>query len=144
MVDPVSMTVGAVVAALVTRAAEKAGDNLADGATSSLGKLVVWLRGKFSGNPGDSMALKQLEEAPDSPARMKALAAAVDARASSDDDFRLQVQRLVAEAEQAGVPVQSITQTAWGDGNVQLGSIGSGSSVNIATGAVQRPKPGQA
>ena len=38
--DPVSVTVGAAVAALVTKAAEKGGEQLADASEAAVGRLV--------------------------------------------------------------------------------------------------------
>ena len=47
VVDPVSLTVGAVIAALVSKAAEQGGVEVAEGASSGLGRLVGWLRSRF-------------------------------------------------------------------------------------------------
>jgi hypothetical protein len=48
VVEPVSLTVGALVATLLTMAAEKGGGNLADTAKTAVGRLVGWLRDRFT------------------------------------------------------------------------------------------------
>ena len=121
MVEPVSLTVGAVVAALVTKAAEKGGENLADAAKTAVSRLVGWLRDRFTqtGDEEGSQALAWAEGAPDSPSRMRDLASAVDRRAAADPGFRSQVQHLVDDAQQQGLRVGSIAQSASGNQNVQ-------------------------
>ena len=66
MVEPVSLTVGAVVAALLTKAAEKGGENLADAAKAAVGRLVGWLRDRFTrdGDEQGSQALACGREVP--------------------------------------------------------------------------------
>jgi hypothetical protein len=136
MVEPVSLTVGAVVAALVVKAAEKGGEELAEGASSVLGRLVGWLRSRFLGKGDDeaSLALARVEEVPDSPSRVGALATVLDARAEAEPGFRVELTRLVEEANEAGVEVKSIRQSAVGDQNVQVAEVG-GSTVTVSFGA---------
>jgi len=45
VVEPVSLTVGAVVAALLTKAAEKGGEDLADAAKAAVSRVVGWFAG---------------------------------------------------------------------------------------------------
>jgi len=59
------------------------------------------------------------EGAPDSPSRMRALADVVDRRAEADPEFKSQVQRLVEDAQQQGLQVGSIAQSASGTQIVQ-------------------------
>jgi hypothetical protein len=135
VVEPVSLTVGAVVAALVMKAAEKGGEDLAEGASSVLGRVGGWLRAWFSrtGDSEASSALAKVEEVPDSPSLVKSLATVLDSRAEADPEFRAELQRLVEEAKAAGVEVKSITQTAFGDQNVQVADV-HGSSINVSHG----------
>jgi hypothetical protein len=135
VVEPVSLTVGAVVAALVMKAAEKGGEELAEGASSVLGRVVGWLRARFSrtGDAEASAALAKVEEVPDSPSRVKALATVLDSRAEADPEFRAGLERFVDEAKAGGVEVKSITQTAFGDQNVQVADV-QDSSVNVSYG----------
>lgn len=120
MVQPVLLTLGAVVAALLTKAAEKGGENLADAAKASLGRLLGWLRQRFSrdGDTAGSTALAHAEEVPHSPSRVAALASATDRRATADPGFGSELGHLVQNAKKAGGPVESIVQTAWGNQNV--------------------------
>jgi hypothetical protein len=135
VVEPVSLTVGAVVAALVMKAAEKGGEELAEGASSVLGRMVNWLRVRFSRKHDEeaSAALAKVEDVPDSPSRVKALASVLVRRAEADLEFRAELQRFVEQAENAGVEVKSITQSAFGDQNVQVADV-HGSSINVSHG----------
>jgi hypothetical protein len=135
VVEPVSLTVGAVVAALVVKAAEKGGEELAEGASSVLGRLVGWLRARFSRTADSeaSSALAKVEDVPDSPSRVKDLATILDSRAEADPEFRAELQRFVDQARAAGVEVKSITQTAFGDQNVQAADVHD-SSINVSHG----------
>jgi len=139
-VEPVSLTLGAVVAALLTKAAEKGGENLADAAKASLGRLLGWLRERFSrdGDTGGSTALANVEEVPDSPSRMAALAAAIDRRAVVDPCFRGELKRMVEDAKKVGVQVESIALTAWGNQNVQNARV-EGSTITVSYGQIPPP-----
>ena len=120
--EPVSLTVGALVVALLTKAAEKSGESLADAAKAAVGRLVGWLRDRFTqtGDEEGSQALAWAEGAPDSPSRMKDLASVVDRRAATDPEFKSQLQQLVDDAkQQQDVHVDSIAQSAVGKKNVQ-------------------------
>ena len=122
MVEPVSLTVGAVVAALLTKAAEASGENLADAAKAAVRRVVGWLRERFTraGDEEGSQALAWAEGAPDSASRARALAEVIDRRAAADPEFKSQLQQLVDEARQhQGLQVGSIAQSAVGDQNVQ-------------------------
>jgi hypothetical protein len=129
------LTVGAVVAALVVKAAEKGGEELAEGASSLFGRVVGWLRARFSRTRDEeaSSALAKVEDAPDSPSRVEALAGVLDTRAEADPEFRAELQRFVDEAKTTGVDVKSITQQAFGDQNVQVADV-HGSSINVSHG----------
>lgn len=135
MVEPVSLTIGVVVAALVTKAAEKAGEELTEGAAPVLVRLVGWLRKRFSGKSDDGAlaALAQLEDAPDSPSRAAALARVVDERVQTDPEFRVELARLVEQVKAAGVAVTSVTQIASGDQDVQVADV-QGSTVTVSFG----------
>jgi hypothetical protein len=141
VVEPVSLTVGALVAALLTKAAEKGGENLAVAAKAAVGRLVEWLRDRFTqtGDEEGSQALAWAEGAPDSPSRARALAEVVDRRAAADPEFRSQVQELVDHAkQQQGLQVGSITQSAVGDQNVQAAG-NQDTSVTVSYGTPPPP-----
>ena len=131
MVEPMSLTVGSVVAALVTKAAEKGGENLADAAKAAVGRLVVWLRDRF-GRDSDQAGVQALAAAEKygGPVARQELADAVDGKASTDTGFKAEVERLVEQAEQHGVDIKTITQNAWGNQNTQIADI-TGSTINI-------------
>ena len=122
MVEPVSLTVGALVATLLTKAAEKSWENLADTAMAAVTRVVGWLKNRFTQTTDEegSQALAWAEGAPDSPSRLRALAEVVDRRAEADPEFKSQLQRLVDDAkQQRGLQVGSIAQSAVGNQNVQ-------------------------
>jgi hypothetical protein len=140
VVEPVSLTVGAIVAALVVKAAEKGGEQLAEGAGSVLGRVVGWLRARFSksGDEEGSAALAGVEEVPDSPSRAGALAKALDSRAAADPEFKAELEKLIEEAKGAGVEVKSISQSAIGDQNAQVADV-QGSTVTVSYGTPPPP-----
>lgn len=135
MVEPVSLTVGAVVAALLTKVADKSGENLADGAKVAVARLGSWLRERFS-RSGDSRAVAALDTAEritDSASVRGELAAVIDEHAT-DAAFRDTLIRLLAEAEQNGAQVSSVTQTAWGSQNVQIADV-RGATITTSIGS---------
>lgn len=136
MVEPVSLTLGAIVAALVARAAERAADDAVEGGESVLRRLVAALRARFSGAAdraaGDALA--RVQEVPDSPSRVRALGAVIDERVEGDAGLRSELEALVAQARGAGVDVERISQVAWGDQNVQAAGLVD-SEVNVSYGS---------
>ena len=133
VVEPVS--VGLVVAALVTKAAEKGGENLADAAKAAVGRLVVWLRDRFSRDQDQPavQALTAAERYYDSGAARDELAGVIDAKAAADAGFKAEVERLVAQAEQQGVDVKTITQNARGNQISQIADV-TGSTITTTIG----------
>jgi hypothetical protein len=79
------------------------------------------------------VTIRREEHTRDSPSRAKALAEVLDSRAGADPEFRVELERLVEEANAAGVDVKSITQTAFGDRNVQVADV-QDSSVKVSYG----------
>ena len=125
MVEPVSLTLGAIAAALVAKATEKTAEAAVDGGAGALSGIVAWLRKRFSG-PEDNQgatALPRIEDAPDSPSRLRELAKVVDRRADAEPSFRSELAALVEEARSGGVDMGSIVQTAWGHQNVQNAGV---------------------
>lgn len=114
MVEPVSLTLGAIAAAIVAKVSEKAVDRIADGtvdaSSTAGGKVLVWLRGKLS----SSKELEVVQAAPDSQRAVNTLAEVIDAEIVGDDVAEL--RNLVA-----GVQRQepSVYQNAIGDHIVQ-------------------------
>jgi hypothetical protein len=145
MVEPVSLTVGAVMAALVVKAAERTGEELGEAGASGIGRVVVWLRGRFekAGDVEGVSALSAAVEVPDSPTRVGFLAGVLDARADADPDFRSQLERLIAEAEEAGVEVKQVTQTAVGNQNVQVADQSGTVTISYGVAGGQAPAGGK-
>ena len=125
MVEPVSLTLGAVAAALVAKATEKTAEAAVDGGAGALSRVRSWLRERFSGpeNNHGATALDRVEDAPDSPSRLRELAEVLDGRADAEPSFRSELAALVEEARSGGVDVGSILQSAWGDQNVQSAGV---------------------
>jgi hypothetical protein len=128
-VEPISL--GVIAAALIAKALDRAEDGVLDATTRALSKLVGWVRGKFSGDASDALA--RVEDAPDSPKRLTALATTIDQRAQSDEGFRSELQALVRDAERDGVDVAAVTQQAWGNQNVQVANA-SGADIQVTYG----------
>lgn len=123
MVEPVSSTLGMVVALLVAKAMARATDEAVEGGAAVLHRLVGWLKERVGGgdDPG-GVALARVEDAPDSPSRLQELAEVVDERAAADGEFKTALEALVAEARSKGV-TEGFTQTASGNQNVQSAKL---------------------
>ncbi len=131
--DPVTLSV--VVAALAAKVLDRAEDAAINEAGSALGRLLKAVRAKLSGgSPEDMAALAAVEAAPDSPKKIDGLAKALQRQATGDEAFLGELERLVGEVKAAGIDVESIVQSAVGDGNVQVAGV-SGSNISIKTGA---------
>lgn len=137
MVDPV--TLGVIVTALVAKLLDRAEDKVLDDGQGVLRRLVRTLRERFSRTDDQPamVALERVEDAPDSPTRMRELALLLDERAAGDPGFRGELEAFVREAERAGVDVDSITQTVWGDQNV-VSNETTNSSITVAFEAAPR------
>jgi len=131
VVEPI--TLGVVVAALAAKALERAEDAAVDEAAGVVRRIVDALRSRFgdSGDDEGATALDRLADAPDSPARMRALAELVDRRADRSPALRDELDALAKEARRAGVDVDSISQAAIGNQNVQIAGLND-SQVTIA------------
>lgn len=127
MVEPVSLTLGAIAAALVAKASDKAAERAVDEGAGALVRLVGWLRERFAADDATEAiaALAKVEDAPDSPSRVRELAAVLDCRVDDPDDpdFRVEMQALVDEAQAGGADVGSIAQSAWGNQNTQIAGV---------------------
>jgi hypothetical protein len=89
-----------------------------------LRRLLGFLRDRFSrdADAPASKALARVQDAPDSPSRLRELALAIAALAQRDEGFRSELERLIGEARGAGIEVD-ISQTATGDQNVQAAGL---------------------
>jgi hypothetical protein len=134
VVDPV--TLGTVVAALISKALDKAENAVVDEGTGVLQRLVGAVRQRFArtNDKAADHALDQVEDAPDSPSRARDLGVMLDEAMASDPEFRAELAGLVEEARRAGVDVGSITQTATGNQNVQIADAHQ-STINVTQGS---------
>jgi hypothetical protein len=110
--DPVSLatSAAALLATYLGRAADRAASDLADtlgeAAVTKLGQLYRWLRTKVTGKPAVEEALQRLEEEPQDDERQIVLRVTLTdlIRSESESGFAETLERLVAEAQQAGGP----------------------------------------
>ncbi len=131
----IELTLGALAAALVAKAVDRAQDKAVDQAQGVLGRLVELVRGRLSSSHegGGSTALENVEEVADSPSRIEALARLLDEQADEEPGFRDELKALVEEARGAGVDVKSVVQVAYGDQSPQFANV-SDSEINISYG----------
>jgi hypothetical protein len=132
MVEPLSVSLGAVVAALIVKAAEKAGEAALEGGAGVLGRLVAAVRQRFSsaGDAQATAALERVEDLPVGPKQRDALAGVIDAYAAEDGGWAEQLQALVGEADRGGVDVAGVVQQVYGDHNVTIADV-KGSTISI-------------
>ena len=136
--DPESLTIGAMVAPLVLKAAEKTVELVTESGWAAVGKLVDRVQRRFS-ERGDAQAvaaLARVQDPPAGPPQLAVLAAAVDRHAGEDAAFATELQRLVRESESAGVKIQQVIQTAWGSQISQIQDV-SDSTITVTFGKPQ-------
>ncbi len=136
MVDPESLTLGVVAAALIVKAAEQAGESAASTAAGVLGRLVDAVRNRFSdkGDDQGGAVLARAEDPPVDQAQVARLAEAIDHQAN-DAGWAEELSRLVQQAESDGIDVSGTVQQVWGDSNVVMANVW-GSTINV-----ERPGP---
>jgi len=126
-VDPIAL--GVVVAALVSKLAARAEDGAVDATFRAIANLASWLRERLPGGP--QSALVRVEEAPDSPKRLQALADEIEARVAIDPEFRNELQVMVEAVQAAGVNLVSVSQQVWGNSNVIIANA-SASDIRVS------------
>jgi hypothetical protein len=136
--EPVSLTLGAIAAALIAKAQDKAADGAVDGTVGAGRRLLGWLRERFGADEDAGQAVERLLDAPDSPSRAKELSAVLDARAE-DADFRAGLESLLREAREDGVDLVGVTQALWGSQNVQTAHV-KDSTINVSYGSPAPPE----
>ena len=130
--EPVSLTLGAIVAGLVAKAGERASERAVDGSEDAVRRLVGRLRQRFSDDAPAAGALALVEQEPDGTSSIAHLAAHVDQHAA-DPGFRRELEALVAQARAKGAAVDAVQQTASGGRNVQIAEV-AGSQVSVSYG----------
>jgi hypothetical protein len=142
LVEP--LTLGAIAAALAARALTRAEDRVVEGGESALRRVFDALKRRFSEaeEEAGSSALERLEDAPDSPQRIRELAQLLDERADAVPGLRRELEALVEDVRGAGIDVDSVSQTALGDQNVQAaGMVNSEVNVTFAAQPGERRSP---
>jgi hypothetical protein len=120
--EPVSLSVGLLAAALLSKAAERAGEHAVDAGAGALTRFAAWVRERVSGHPA-ATALERVQDAPDSPARVRALGEALDRHVLEAPGFAAELKAQIEQARAAGVQVRSIAQSVVGDQNVQVADV---------------------
>ena len=118
--EPISMTLGAIAAAAFAKAQERAVGGVVDAGEGVLHRLVGWVRARLAGDGVAAGALERVQDAPDSPARVAALAALIDERAADDRVFADELTRLIEQVRGDAVGGQFMTAVF---GDAQVGTI---------------------
>jgi hypothetical protein len=132
LMEPISITIGAAVAALLAKAWERTLDATADAGQATLQRLADRVRQRFAQESDDHAlrALELVEQVPDSELLTGRLAGAIDHHAGIDPEFASELETLVSETKAAGVYVGQIKQTVMGNHNIQIGNA-TGSQINL-------------
>lgn len=135
MAEPISLTLSAVAAGLVAKSLDRAADGAVDAGAGAVARLVAAVRKRFSdrGDDAGSAALERVEEAADSPSRVRELADAID-RQAVDPAFRAELEQTIEAARKEGVDVTAICQAAFGDQDVQIANVSGQSTVTVSYG----------
>jgi hypothetical protein len=136
--EPVSLTLGAIAAALIAKAQDKAAEGAVDGTLGAGRRLVGWLRERFGADEDATRAVERLLDAPDSPSRAEELSTVLDARAE-DPDFRTGLESLLRGAQDDGVDLVGVSQAIWGSQNVQSAHV-KDSTINVSYGSSAPPE----
>lgn len=133
------MTVGAVVAALVAKASDRAVDATVEGGEGVLRGLVARLRRRFRDARDDeaTQALALVERVPDSASLIAALASGVDRHVAADPGFGAELDDFVRRAREAGVRIWDVNQSAIGEQIVQNTGV-TDSQINVTYGPAPR------
>ncbi len=113
--DPLSLSVAALLAKALGSAAEEAGRGMAD----ALGRLVAAVRRRFTGDEQAEKALAAVERSPSDETSAQTLALAIE-RVSKDEAFRAEMEELVSEAERDPRVGRFVTEVR---DNAQVGKI---------------------
>jgi hypothetical protein len=114
--DPVSITVAALLAKTLDQFAGEAGK----GAWSGIGRLVGLIRSHFADDNAAEAALAQVEATPASPEGAENLAQALDRHAAEDPAFREALRAYIREAQQDPATASFVTEIS---GNAQVGKL---------------------
>jgi len=119
----IELALGAAAAALVAKALDRAGEKAVDQGEGALRRLVNLVRSRLSGDKEGSKTLERVEDAPDSPERIEALAHILSEQAKDDPEFRQEMETLVEEAKGSGINVGGIVQATYGKESPAFGFV---------------------
>ena len=108
MVDPAALAPAAVsllvpfLSQVGNRMGARAGDELGDVLLDKLGRLYRMIKARLAGDPYSQAILNGIEDDPTSSARQRALEAVVEDASSTDQQFAIQLEALIAEIDDAG------------------------------------------
>lgn len=133
--EPMSLTVGAVVAALVLKGADRAGEKMTESGLAAIDKLAERVRGRFRerADAAANAALARVEDPPAGPTQLASLAAAVERHAREDPAFAEELRHLVHDAEAADGDMRHAPQVAIGSRISQVQDT-RGSTIHVSIG----------
>ena len=139
--EPISLTVAAIIATVATKASDRATDAVVDGGEGVLRRIVTRVRERFSETADEdaTKALALVEQVPDSQRAVQQLAGAVDRHVLDEPAFAGALEELATQASAGGVDVEAITQVALGGQAVQIAGVHS-STITVTHGG---PVPGK-
>ncbi len=139
MVDPVTLSIGALAVAFVVKTVDKAAEKVGEGLPAAVGRVRDWLRERFSRQDAEAaQALDMVEAGPDSLSKLRDLAELIDRRAEADPTFKTELQELIAQAQTSGVDMVDVSQIAQGIGIVQI-AHNTNSTITVNQGGIPLP-----
>lgn len=130
--DPLSLTLGGLVAGLIAHAFDSAGGELGSAAAGLASGFVDRLQAHFKSVDDDEAVavLTRVVDPPVGPAQLEKLAGVLDTYAEQDLGFGRDLEALVRESEAAGLDIGAVSQVAWGNNNLQITGV-TRSSINL-------------
>ena len=128
---------------LVAKTLDRAEDDAVDAGEGALRRLVAFVRDRLSGekDAAAGTALARVEDAPDSPKRVRELAGVIDAAADRDGGFRSELEGLIEQTQRSGVDIGTIVQTATGSQIAQVADVVD-STITVSYGAAPVDRSG--
>jgi len=132
IVEPVSLTLGAIAAAIYAKAQDRAVEGAVGGAEGAARGFAAWLRARFFDNDLGQRALDDVAHTPKDRSAVDVLARVIDARAQyNDDTFGAELAALV-EAVQHDGQVASFVTEVYGDARIgKIVNIGQARDVSL-------------
>lgn len=96
MMEPLSLTAGAIATLVLTKALEKTGEKLGEKALEQSGKLAKLIKEKF---PATSNKLALVQENPENPEYFGEAVLEVEAAAQKDDEVKATVEAIASEVK---------------------------------------------